>query len=214
MSLSQHFTHTCKIILSLFLVVFITRAGVAAEENSTDPFARFGNYTEGSDLAIEHRVWNDLLDVTVIVIRPSTRTMASTQNSPRTGTKISRGSRSPARLEGNRVLFHLLDEGHVTLVAKYRHELEKLPDFFPLAEFNKDEQLAFWLNLHNAVLFEQMAQRYPFSKLKKLRNGKKNIPSLWDQKLVTVEGVSLSLNDIQNNILIRHWKSPMILYGL
>lgn len=212
-----------KLLLNNFITSFFTLVllafmaapvSIAEENEAINPFARFGNYTEGSDLAIEHRVWNDLLGVTVIVIRPSSRTMASTQNSPKTGTRISRGSRSPARLEGNRVLFHLLDEGHVTLVAKYRHELEKLPDFFPLAEFNKDEQLAFWLNLHNAILFEQMAQRYPFSKLKKLRNGRKNIPSLWDEKLANVEGVALSLNDIQNNILIRHWKSPMVLYGL
>ena len=108
----------------------------------------------------------------------------------------------------------MLGKEHVELVAKYRRDLEILPNYYPLAGFDKDEQLAYWLNLHNAALFEQLARRYPISKLKTLRNGRKNKPSLWDEKLLTVEGVALSLNDIQNNILLRHWNSPMALYGL
>ncbi len=215
MGKEKFFTNAFKTIFSLFLLTFFATPVYAADENqSADPFARFGNYTEGSDLSINHGAWDEVLTTTVVIIPPSTRKMSRVANKPKLGTKIPRGSSSPARFESNRVVFHLLEKEHLDRVARYRKELENLPDRFPLAEFNKNEQLAYWLNLHNAVVFEQLAQRYPFSNLKKLRNGRKGRPSLWDQKLVTVEGVSMSLNDIQNNILIRHWQTPMVLYGL
>ena len=203
------------LILTLFLLAFFATPVYPADENqSADPFTRFGNYTEGSDLSIYHGAWDEVLTTTVVIIPPSTRKMSGVANKPKTGTKIPRGSNSPARFESNRVVFHLLGEEHLERVTKYRQELENLPNEYPLDKFDKNEQLAYWLNLHNAVVFEQLAQRYPFSNLKKLRKSGKNLPSLWDQKLVTVEGVAMSLNDIQNNILIRHWQTPMVLYGL
>ena len=215
MGKEQYFKNAFKIIFSLFFLTFFATPVYPADENqNADPFARFGNSSEGSDLAINHSTWSSVLEATIFVIRPTSHRMASIRNQPRTGTRVSRGSNSPARFESNRVVFHMLQEEHLDFVRNYREELERLPDLYPLADFNKDEQLAYWLNLHNAVLFEQLAERYPISKLKKLRTGGKDKPSLWNEKLVTVEGVALSLNDIQNKILIRHWQSPMVLYGL
>lgn len=202
-------------ILTLVLLVFLITPVYGQEEtNSADPFAKFGNYTEGSDMAINHVGWDTMLQATVKVIEPSSVKLATVKPKVKTGTRISRGSSSAAREETNRVRFHLLKQEHLDMVAQYIGELERLPNSYPLADFNKNEQLAYWLNLHNAVLFEQLAKEYPISKLKKLRYGKSKKTALWDEKLVTVEGVSLSLNDIQNKILIRHWASPLVLYGL
>ena len=207
-------------ILALILVVFLAPPVTAGgEPGSSDPFASFGSFAEGSELFVDHKVWNTVLEATVVVIKPSARKTSKSKRAAdplrkQVGSRISRGSRPVAPFESNRVLFHLLRKEHVEIVAKYRRELEILPNSYPLADFDKDEQLAYWLNLHNAALFEQLARRYPTSKLKTLRKGRRNKPSLWDEKLLTVEGVALSLNDIQNNILIRHWNSPMVLYGL
>ncbi|MEE8259086.1 MAG: DUF547 domain-containing protein [Sphingomonadales bacterium] len=208
---TKFFTTILTLVLLTFLLAPVYGQG---ETDSADPFARFGTYSEGSDWAIDHSAWETILYATVVVIQPSSINLASVKPKRKTGTRITRGSSSPARNESNRVLFHLIEEEHLALVRKYRRELESLTNSYPLADFNKDEQLAYWLNLHNAVLFEQLAERYPISKLKGLRLGKSNRPALWDEKLVTVEGVALSLNDIQNKILIRHWASPMVLYGL
>lgn len=202
-------------ILTLVLLVFLIAPVYGQEEtDSAGPYAKFGNYTEGSDWVIDHSAWDTMLNAMVVVVQPSSATMASTKPQKKTGTRISRGSNTAARNESNRVLFHLIKEEHLDLVRRYRQALARLPNSYPLANFNKDEQLAFWLNLHNAVLFEQLVERYPISKLKTLRMGKSKRPALWDEKLVTVEGVALSLNDIQNKILIRHWASPLVLYGL
>ncbi len=208
---AKFFTTILTLVLLTFLLAPVYGQG---ETDSADPFARFGTYTEGSDWVIDHSAWETMLNATVVVIQPSSIQLASVKPKRKTGTRISRGSSSPARKESNRVMFHLIEEEHLDLVRKYRRELERLPNSYPLADFNKDEQLAYWLNLHNAVLFEQLAERYPISKLKSLRLGKSKSPALWDEKLVTVDGVALSLNDIQNKILIRHWASPMVLYGL
>ena len=211
----QHITRFGIFNLILILLFLLAAPINAQQENNTsDPFAKFGKYTEESDLVIHHEVWSVLLYNSVVVITPSTRKMASTQNAASTGTKIKRGSSSAARFESNRVQFQFMDKEFLRLVSKYRQELEGLPSHYSLQYFSKDEQLAYWLNLHNVMLFEELAKRYPVSKLKKLRTGGKGKPSLWDEKLLTVEGVPLSLNDIQNNILIRHWKTPMVIYGL
>lgn len=202
-------------VFGMVLAIFLAAPVHAQKETGdADPFSRFGNYTEGSDLSLDHGAWDELLDATVIVIKSSGRVMASSTSRPSTGTKISRGSGTAARMEGNRVLFHMLKQEHLDVVDKYRRDLELIPTLYPLADFSKDEQLAYWLNLHNATLYQQLADRYPLSRLKTLRMGRRNQPSLWDEKLLTVEGVALSLRDIQDNILIRHWKSPMVLYGL
>jgi len=202
-------------ILTLVLLVFLITPVYGQEEtDSADPFAKFGNYTEGSDMAINHVGWDTMLQATVKVIEPSSVKLATVKPKVKTGTRISRGSSSAAREETNRVRFHLLKQEHLDMVAQYIGELVRLPNSYPLADFNKNEQLAYWLNLHNAVLFEQLAKEYPISKLKKLRYGKSKKTALWDEKLVTVEGVTLSLNDIQDKILIRHWASPIVLYGL
>ena len=103
----QHFTRFGIFNLILILLVFLVAPIKAQQENNTsDPFAKFGKYTEGSDLVIHHEVWSVLLYDSVLVVPVSSRKMASTKNTASTGTKIKRGSSSAARFESNRVQFH------------------------------------------------------------------------------------------------------------
>ena len=96
--------------------------------------------------------------------------------------------------------------------VQYRKFLEGIP----VSALNKDEQLAYWLNLHNVTVIENLSKDpKSLRKIKKLR-GEPGAPGkLWSEKLVTVEGVSLSLEDIEQNILVRHWEdNPDVIYGL
>ncbi|MEX0299554.1 MAG: DUF547 domain-containing protein, partial [Kordiimonas sp.] len=70
---------------------------------------------------------------------------------------------------------------------------------------------AYWLNLYNITLIEQLAKEYPFRKLKKMKTSKKGI---WTRKLLNVAGVPLSLNDIQHTILPNKWDTTLVMYGL
>ena len=112
---TKFFTKILTLVLLTFLVAPVYGQG---ENDSADPFARFGTYTEGSELAISHSAWSSLLEATIFVIRPTSHRMASVRNQPATGTKVSRGSKSPARFESNRVVFHMLQKEHLNLIRK------------------------------------------------------------------------------------------------
>lgn len=85
----------------------------------------------------------------------------------------------------------------------------------PVSSLNRDEQLAYWINLYNALTVDLVLDHYPVSSILKIRIS----PGLfsigpWDKKLVTVEGEELSLNDIEHRILRPIWRDPRIHYAV
>ena len=96
-------------------------------------------------------------------------------------------------------------------VNAYISYLERLP----VSRLNRNEQLAYWLNLHNVGVIRLLAEnKNGHRRLKKYRG----VPGMpgdeWSEKMFTVEGRALSLEDIEQNILLRHWKDPLVIYGL
>jgi hypothetical protein len=68
------------------------------------------------------------------------------------------------------------------------------------------------LNLYNVTILNEIVKVYPQNDLEKFLYGK---DSILDRKLLTVEGVPLSLNDIQFTILKHNYDgNPLVLYGL
>jgi hypothetical protein len=85
----------------------------------------------------------------------------------------------------------------------------------PVSGLNRDEQLAFWVNLYNALTVRTVAEAYPVDSIRDIDIS----PGLfadgpWGKKLITVEGVPLSLNDIEHRILRPLWDDPRIHYAL
>jgi hypothetical protein len=115
--------------------------------------------------------------------------------------------------EGNRFYFETFqnNEEAKQLLAGIRDSLAALPDEAPLKYFSRDEQLAYWLNLYNVTLLNEIIAVFPKRDLKKMLTGKQ---SIMDEKLITVAGVPLSLNDIQFSILKENYDNPMVIYGL
>jgi hypothetical protein len=116
--------------------------------------------------------------------------------------------------EGNRFYFELFQEleGSTELLQNIQKNLEGLPSEVPLEYFSRDEQLAYWLNLYNVTLINEVVKVYPERKLKKLLTGKK---SILKEKLLNVAGVPLSLDEIQYTILRQNYENnPLIIYGL
>jgi hypothetical protein len=96
-------------------------------------------------------------------------------------------------------------------VTEYRSFLEQLP----FSSLNKDEQLAAWLNLHNVRVIEKIANHIgERTKMKKHRGTPGAPGDWWSEKSLIVEGIPVSLEDIEQNILINHWQDPKVLYGL
>ncbi len=65
---------------------------------------------------------------------------------------------------------------------------------------NKHEQLAYWINLYNAVTVRLVIDRYPTTSIRKLGRGFFAFGP-WDELLVKVGGEQLSLNDIEHRII-------------
>ena len=85
----------------------------------------------------------------------------------------------------------------------------------PVSTLNRAEQLAYWINLYNALTIDLVLDHYPVSSILKI-NISPGIFSIgpWDKKLLTVEGADLSLNDIEHRILRPIWQDPRIHYGV
>lgn len=94
-------------------------------------------------------------------------------------------------------------------VDAYIHYLEA----FPVSQARRDEQLAYWVNLYNALTVQVVLKHYPVDSIRDIdispgwfANGP------WGAKLATVEDHKLSLNDIEGRILRPVWQDPRLHY--
>ena len=110
-------------------------------------------------------------------------------------------------------MFHLFNDDTREFLSVYGDEVAGIMDLYDYGDFSRDEQLAFWLNLHNAILINEIAKIHPVSRPRNIRIRSDNNALLFDAKLVRVAGQPLSLNDIRHNIVYANWRSPEIVYG-
>lgn len=83
-----------------------------------------------------------------------------------------------------------------------------------VTSLSSNEQLAYWLNMHNMLVVKAIASQKRFRSLKKQRGNIDSPGPMWTEKRITVQGVPLSIDDIERNIIIRLWQSPDVIYGL
>ncbi len=84
-----------------------------------------------------------------------------------------------------------------------------------VSSLNRAEQLAFWINLYNALTVDLVLDHYPVTSILKI-NISPGFFSVgpWGKKLVRVEGAALSLDDIEHRILRPIWRDPRIHYAV
>lgn len=80
-------------------------------------------------------------------------------------------------------------------------------------DFNRDQQMAYWINLYNALTVKVVLDHYPVDSIRDIDIS----PGLfssgpWGKKLITVEGRTLSLDDIEHRILRPIWGDARIHY--
>jgi len=201
----------------IFLVSFIicgvfslNAAANAAGSVVPDPFKRFD---ANSKMTINYSDLDSLLESVVLKTGRSDRKKASPSQSS-TGTRMKISINRATVNEGNRFFFEIFEsnvENQQTL-RRIRKRLESIPSANPLERFSRDEQLAYWLNLYNVTMLDEIVKVYPERELEDLLVGKK---SILPEKLLTVAGVPLSLNDIEFTILrLNYNNDPLIIYGL
>lgn len=83
----------------------------------------------------------------------------------------------------------------------------------PISRYARPEQLAFWINLYNAVTLKVVLDNYPIDSIREV-DSLFRIGGPWDEKRVTVAGEKLSLDDIENRILRPIWRDARVHYAL
>jgi len=182
----------------------------AVETTVPEPFQGFDN---SSEYVIKYADLTALLKIVVVDTGRSTREV-SQPTQAKTGTRMKTKVKRSTANEGNRFYYETIDknpEGQ-QLLRGIQDSLAQVPSDAPLEYFSRDEQLAYWLNLYNVTILNEIVAVYPKRDLKKLFKGK---DSILLKKVLTVDGISLSLNDIQFTILKQNYdNNPLIMYGL
>lgn len=92
--------------------------------------------------------------------------------------------------------------------------LELLGDI-EITGYRKSEQMAFWINLYNALTVDLILDHYPIASIQKLGDrAASDQPGPWDRELINVDNQPLSLNDIEKRILKPIWRDNRIHYAL
>lgn len=98
----------------------------------------------------------------------------------------------------------------VAYLDSYTDALAKLTP----SNFSKDEQLAYWLNLRNILIVRAIGAGSPGHSLKEERGDPSNPGEMWTRKRLSVEGVAMSIDDIEQKIILRNFDNPNLVYGL
>ena len=77
----------------------------------------------------------------------------------------------------------------------------------------KDAQLAYWINLYNALTVQTILANHPIESIKEISEGFFDTGP-WDMKFTSVEGKELSLNDIEHRILRPLWQDARVHYAV
>lgn len=190
-------------------------AGQALNATEADArLATFAQFTPGAERnndQLDWQHWDEALRWMVIPMGPSLRQGAARVDPP-TGTRRIYGHEARFRLEGNRVAFSYLTPDMIAALGAYRADLEQLGGKLDIASLPRNEQLAFWLNLHNVAVIEALARAYPLASPQDRTFGPNNA-ALDDAKLVTIAGVNLSPRDIRERIVYPNWRDPKVIYG-
>ena len=137
-----------------------------------------------STTEIDHAAWQAVLDRFLIVDEPG----------------ASRFDYAAARQNGGDVM-----------VAEYVDAMTKVA----VDQLGRDQQFAYWVNLYNALTVKVVLDHDPVKSIRDIDISPGFFSSgPWGKKLITVEGRSLSLDDIEHRILRPIWRDARIHYAV
>ncbi len=172
-------------------------------------FTVFAPKNQTLNTQIQYEYWDNALQGIVLNLGKSVRRSAMHPVAS-LGSRRVTGHTSRYRLEGSRVIYSFLNPEHMNDLARYRKYLVAIPEKYNLQNFSRDEQLAYWLNLHNLLLIETVAKNYPKKHPVKIQISGS---SLHEAKLIKVNGVPLSLRNIREDIVYKNWQNQDVIYG-
>jgi hypothetical protein len=197
-----------KIVKSAFIAsaCLLSLNAMAISEESLKKFSKFD---KNSEFIIQYRDVDLILDAAVLYVGKSSRRKASKAKKA-IGTRLKNNKKRLTSLEGNRFFYkEFKTPEQKALIERVRRSLESLPAESPLELFSKNEQLAYWLNLYNITLLEELIEIYPQRSLEsEIDDGE-----FFAKKILTVAGEKLSLSDIKQIVIHNFGYDPLLIYG-
>lgn len=167
-------------------------------------------FDANSKYRLDYSDLNAVLGSAVLDMGPSTHKRAK---KPRrsTSSRMILANPLPSRLEGNRVMYDKFQESQINFLRGMRDDLLAIPSQVPIEKLSKNEQLAYWYNLHNAIVMVKLAEEYPITRLEPLFDASDK-DAFYRQRIFDLSGTMISLEDIQNHV-VENWDDPLVIYG-
>lgn len=111
----------------------------------------------------------------------------------------------------NLVDYDNLNQNDLNLLRNYIHSLSEIN----IDNYNRQEQLAYWINLYNALTVQTVAMYYPLTTVQDI-NISPGLFSVgpWGANLFKINDISLTLDEINNRIIRPIWNDPRTHYAL
>lgn len=198
--------------LGIILLLLLTGFSSASASNKEELPKEFQGDIWNSKYEIAYDDLTDLLNATVLDMGVSAKRKLK-DSKAKTGTRFKNNRKLYTALEANRFYFEAFkDEKSKQILTTIRKSLELVPSEIPLSKLTEKEQLAYWLNLYNVTVLEQLTAMYP---IKLLEDEIIDDDSFLNAKLLTVAGHNISLNYIHHKILLTKFgKNKDVIYGL
>lgn len=100
-------------------------------------------------------------------------------------------------------------EGFKSKQAKLKSYLDQLAITVPNKNWHRDEQIAFWINAYNAHVIYMVTQAYPVASIIEIDGGR-----LFTETKLKIAGQFVTLNEIENDILIQRFYEPRIHFAI
>lgn len=115
---------------------------------------------------------------------------------------------------------HVSSTGNVDYKGIKAHEadldayLTVLSNNHPTAAWDKNDQLAFWINAYNAFTVKLIVKNYPVVSIKDLGGSIYKVNTPWDEKFIHIGDEIYDLNNIEHGIIRKDFADPRIHFAV
>ena len=115
---------------------------------------------------------------------------------------------------------YVTTEGYVDYKGIKEHESELdayltvLSKNHPTSDWDKNDQLAFWINAYNAFTVKLIVKNYPVVSIKDLGGSIYKVNTPWDEKFIHIGEETYDLNNIEHGIIRKEFSDPRIHFAV
>jgi len=185
------------------VLVLISLPAAALQDDKPTPFDLYKKAVEDYDA---------LLDLAVSSTGRSEHKHVSVPRN-QTDTRIFRGNSKSSWMEANRINYRDIGDAEIRLLRILEGNMIYGATLYGTDNLQKNERLAFWLNLHNLHVIRIISEVYPVKNTRNLLfKGKRGAKPVYEQPFARIDGRDWSLADIERHVFTT-WPKTLVMYG-